>query len=81
MKADRCIDVFWRFLERGGRALANVFDIIGPIMIGPSSSHTAGAVRLGLVARAPLGESPARAQVRLHGSFAHTYKGHGPIKP
>lgn len=63
-----------------GETLANVFDIIGPIMIGPSSSHTAGAVRLGLVARALLGESPTQAQVRLHGSFARTYKGHGTDK-
>jgi L-serine dehydratase len=57
-----------------------VFDIIGPIMIGPSSSHTAGAVRLGLIARKILGEEPVRAEINLHGSFAHTYKGHGTDK-
>ena len=57
--------------------MANVFDIIGPIMIGPSSSHTAGAVRLGMIARALLGENPIRAQIKLHGSFARTYRGHG----
>ena len=58
----------------------NVFDIIGPIMIGPSSSHTAGAVRLGRIARKLLGEDAARAQVELSGSFAQTYRGHGTDK-
>lgn len=57
-----------------------VFDIIGPIMIGPSSSHTAGAVRLGLIARKILGEEPLRAEIALHGSFAQTYRGHGTDK-
>ena len=55
----------------------NVFDIIGPIMIGPSSSHTAGAVRIGLMSRMLLGTPPVKAHIRLHGSFARTYKGHG----
>ncbi len=55
----------------------SVFDIIGPIMVGPSSSHTAGAVRLGLVARAILGRQPSEATIELHGSFAQTGKGHG----
>lgn len=55
----------------------DVFDIIGPVMIGPSSSHTAGAVRIGRIARALLGERPVQAQIGLHGSFAKTYKGHG----
>lgn len=55
----------------------NVFDIIGPAMIGPSSSHTAGASRAGLVARRLLGEEPAWAHVTLYGSFALTYAGHG----
>jgi L-serine dehydratase len=53
------------------------FDIIGPIMVGPSSSHTAGAVRLGLVGRSVLGVQPANALIELHGSFAHTGQGHG----
>lgn len=57
-----------------------VFDIIGPIMIGPSSSHTAGAVRLGLIARKILGETPAIVKIELHGSFAQTYRGHGTDK-
>lgn len=54
-----------------------LFDIVGPIMIGPSSSHTAGAARIGLVARKLLGEDVARAEILFHGSFADTYKGHG----
>jgi len=55
----------------------NIFDVIGPVMIGPSSSHTAGAVRLGNLALAILGESVKEAVIGLHGSFAQTYKGHG----
>lgn len=58
----------------------NVFDIIGPVMIGPSSSHTAGAVRLGNLANKILGEKPVRAEIELSGSFAQTYKGHGTDK-
>lgn len=58
----------------------NVFDIIGPVMIGPSSSHTAGAARLGRIARALLGQRPVRADILLHGSFAKTYRGHGTDK-
>jgi L-serine dehydratase len=55
----------------------NVFDIIGPVMIGPSSSHTAGAVRIGRVAMKILGEKVARADIELAGSFADTGQGHG----
>ena len=55
----------------------NILDIIGPVMIGPSSSHTAGACRLGLLARGVLGQEPMAAELFLHGSFARTYKGHG----
>lgn len=55
----------------------SVFDIVGPVMIGPSSSHTAGAVRLGNLARAIFGEQPTRARILLHGSFASTGRGHG----
>lgn len=58
----------------------NVFDIIGPVMIGPSSSHTAGAVRLGRVAYKLLGEEAAAADIELTGSFAQTYRGHGTDK-
>ncbi|MDQ0151214.1 L-serine ammonia-lyase, iron-sulfur-dependent subunit beta [Eubacterium multiforme] len=54
-----------------------VFDILGPIMIGPSSSHTAGAARLGKVARAVAGDEVVEVTFYLHGSFAKTYKGHG----
>lgn len=56
---------------------ASVFDILGPIMVGPSSSHTAGAVRLGLMARKILGTEVQEARILLHGSFAETGKGHG----
>lgn len=55
----------------------NIFDVIGPVMIGPSSSHTAGAVRLSLLAISILGAWPVKAQIALHGSFAQTYRGHG----
>lgn len=55
----------------------NLFDILGPVMVGPSSSHTAGAVRIGRVARLLLGQRPVRASLLLHGSFASTGEGHG----
>ena len=58
----------------------NVFDIIGPVMIGPSSSHTAGAVRIGKAAALLLGTTPVKADILLHGSFAKTYRGHGTDK-
>jgi len=54
-----------------------VFDILGPVMVGPSSSHTAGAARLGKVARAVAGGDIEEVTFYLHGSFAKTYKGHG----
>ena len=53
---------------------------MGPIMVGPSSSHTAGAARMGYVARKLLGFQPARANIALHGSFAATGAGHGTDK-
>jgi len=56
--------------------MLSAFEIIGPPMIGPSSSHTAGACRIGLIARALLGEPPAQATIGLHGSFAATGQGH-----
>lgn len=55
----------------------SIFDIIGPVMIGPSSSHTAGAARIGRVARDLFGKQPTWAKIHLYGSFAETYKGHG----
>lgn len=55
----------------------SVFDIIGPTMIGPSSSHTAGAVRIGLVAKDLFGKIPQQADIYLYGSFMETYRGHG----
>jgi len=54
-----------------------IFDIIGPVMVGPSSSHTAGAVRIGQFGRLLLGEEPGKADIGLHGSFAATGEGHG----
>lgn len=58
----------------------SVFDITGPVMVGPSSSHTAGAARLGLVARHLCGEDVKKAVFHMHGSFAETYRGHGTDK-
>ncbi len=55
----------------------NIFDILGPVMVGPSSSHTAGAARIGLIARQLLGEAPEKVEIFFHGSFADTGKGHG----
>ncbi|MGE6631363.1 L-serine ammonia-lyase, iron-sulfur-dependent subunit beta [Bacillus sp. NPDC077027] len=55
----------------------SVFDIIGPVMIGPSSSHTAGAARIGRVARSLFRREPKRIVVSFYGSFKDTYKGHG----
>ncbi|SMO46609.1 L-serine ammonia-lyase, iron-sulfur-dependent subunit beta [Melghirimyces algeriensis] len=55
----------------------SVFDIIGPVMIGPSSSHTAGAARIGRAARSLFGRKPKRVTVTFYGSFAKTYRGHG----
>ncbi len=55
----------------------SIFDILGPVMVGPSSSHTAGAVRIGLMARLLLKERPVYADIGFCGSFAATYRGHG----
>ena len=60
--------------------MIDIFDIMGPIMVGPSSSHTAGAVRIGNMARILLEEEPAKVKVLLHGSFAETAVGHGTDK-
>ena len=60
--------------------MVSLLDIIGPVMVGPSSSHTAGACRLGLLARGLIGGTPERARVELHGSFARTGEGHGTDK-
>lgn len=58
----------------------NLLDIIGPVMVGPSSSHTAGAVKIGRVSRKLLGEEVKKAQIYFHGSFLATGKGHGTDK-
>lgn len=57
--------------------MLDIFDILGPVMIGPSSSHTAGAARIGFIARALLGTPPVKAAIHLYGSFAETGAGHG----
>ncbi|WP_196594074.1 L-serine ammonia-lyase, iron-sulfur-dependent subunit beta [Pectinatus sottacetonis] len=57
-----------------------IFDIIGPVMIGPSSSHTAGAARIGLLAHYILKEQAINAAITFFGSFAKTYRGHGTDK-
>jgi L-serine dehydratase len=56
---------------------SSIFDMIGPVMIGPSSSHTAGVVRIGHVARRIFGELPEEAIITFYNSFAKTYEGHG----
>ncbi|MBX2945543.1 MAG: L-serine ammonia-lyase, iron-sulfur-dependent subunit beta [Cyclobacteriaceae bacterium] len=56
---------------------SSVFDMIGPVMIGPSSSHTAGVVRIARTARKLLGSQPEQAEIIFYNSFARTYEGHG----
>ena len=58
----------------------DLFDIVGPVMVGPSSSHTAGAVRIGYVAGKLLGEDVRKANILLYGSFLATGNGHGTKK-
>jgi L-serine dehydratase len=60
--------------------VVSLLDIIGPVMVGPSSSHTAGACRIGLLARCLVGGTPEMARIQLHGSFARTGEGHGTDK-
>ena len=56
---------------------SSVFDMIGPIMIGPSSSHTSGVVRIGRAAVGLLGKISQKAEITFYNSFARTYEGHG----
>lgn len=58
----------------------NIFDILGPVMVGPSSSHTAGAVRIGYISQKLMGEKIIKADIGLYGSFLLTGKGHGTTK-
>lgn len=60
--------------------MVSLLDIIGPVMVGPSSSHTAGACRIGLLARSLVAGTPQTAKLELHGSFARTGEGHGTDK-
>lgn len=76
---------FWQFPlsdtiseSKESSEVMDVFDIIGPVMIGPSSSHTAGACRLGRVANKLMdGRTPSRCDIILSGSFSRTGRGHG----
>ena len=58
----------------------SVFDVLGPNMIGPSSSHTAGAARIGFLAQKMIGGSVIRADFTLYGSFANTFHAHGTVR-
>lgn len=58
----------------------NIFEVVGPVMVGPSSSHTAGAVKIGYISGRLLGEPLVRAEINLHGSFLSTGDGHGTKK-
>jgi L-serine dehydratase len=60
--------------------MVSLLDIIGPVMVGPSSSHTAGAARIGMLARGLVGGTAEKAVIELHGSFARTGEGHGTDK-
>ena len=74
-------EIFVRNLsENKRRHTLDLFDIVGPIMVGPSSSHTAGAVRMGYVAGKLLGEPIKKAEILLYGSFLATGEGHGTKK-
>jgi L-serine dehydratase len=69
-----------QFVDYLSPPMVSLLDIIGPVMVGPSSSHTAGACRIGLLARALVAGTPESARVELHGSFARTGEGHGTDK-
>ena len=60
--------------------MSSMFDVLGPVTVGPSSSHTAGAVRIGRICRGILGENVKKAAITFYGSFAETYRGHGTDK-
>ena len=55
----------------------SIFDVIGPVMVGPSSSHTSGAATIAWMARQIFADTPVKATFTLYGSFADTYMGHG----
>lgn len=56
---------------------SSIFDMVGPIMVGPSSSHTAGVVRIGRSSIRVLGKKPEKAEITFYNSFARTFEGHG----
>lgn len=62
---------------KASQSMISAFDVIGPVMVGPSSSHTAGALRIALLARSLLKTRIKKVEFRLYASFARTYKGHG----
>jgi L-serine dehydratase len=70
---------FWLFSNKAG-GFMNLYDIIGPVMVGPSSSHTAGAVKIGYISGKLLNDSVKKAQILLYGSFLKTGEGHGTRK-
>ncbi|EFU74939.1 L-serine dehydratase, iron-sulfur-dependent, beta subunit [Enterococcus italicus DSM 15952] len=72
---NRNFKIRWKNMEQLN--YRSVFDIIGPVMVGPSSSHTAGAARIGKVVRNIFGEQPDTVDIYLYESFAKTYRGHG----
>jgi len=77
----KAIIIFRKYIiKRKAEDPVNVFDIMGPVMVGPSSSHTAGAVKIGYIARKLLRDDVKKAKIFLHGSFLMTGKGHGTDK-
>lgn len=77
MDVEESVSVRFSVILFEKRLRMNLFDIIGPVMVGPSSSHTAGAVKIGYVARKLMAQPIKRAEILLYGSFLATGKGHG----
>ncbi len=75
-----CVGRFLAWIAEGCGWIMEIFDVIGPVMVGPSSSHTAGAARIGFIAGRLLGEPVKEARILLYGSFLDTGKGHGTDK-
>lgn len=77
MDVEESVSVRFSVILFEKRLRMNLFDIIGPVMVGPSSSHTAGAVKIGYVARKLMAQPIKKAEILLYGSFLATGKGHG----